>query len=370
MSPEYYLQPAEDLQPLRRATSTRRSRRRHADAEDRRRARAAASRGGRSGPRRHEGAGRAASGAGTWTASRCTTTPWCSFPPPTSRSASARRIRRDPAEHAGDGRAHHAALARSWTSTIPRRRSRWSSTSGARGTRSCPARTPGFLAQQNSVRDALIAALNINIFARHADRVRMANIAQMVNVLQAMILTDKDEDGPDADLPRVQDVRAVPGRDVRAGDLRRRHATRTAASRCRASTRSPPRTRPARSGSRSRTSIRQRPAEIATTLAGITARTATGETLTGARDRQRQHLRGAEHCRRRNRSRRRSTGDRLTLTLAPKSVTVIGGAAMSRDMRARAIARRWPLGMRAASLGRGARRCRPKCRRRSPARSR
>ena len=74
-----------------------------------------------------------------------------------------------------------------------RRRSRWSSTSGARGTRSCRARTPGFLAQQNSLRDALIAALNINIFARHADRVRMANIAQMVNVLQAMILTDKEK---------------------------------------------------------------------------------------------------------------------------------------------------------------------------------
>ena len=43
------------------------------------------------------------------------------------------------------------------------------------------------------MRDALIAALNINIFARHADRVRMANIAQMVNVLQAMILTDKEK---------------------------------------------------------------------------------------------------------------------------------------------------------------------------------
>ena len=49
---------------------------------------------------------------------------------------------------------------------------------------------PGFLFQQNSQRDAILAALNINIFARHADRVRMANIAQMINVLQAMILTD------------------------------------------------------------------------------------------------------------------------------------------------------------------------------------
>ena len=47
-----------------------------------------------------------------------------------------------------------------------------------------------FLEQQNSQRDAIIAAINLNTFARHADRVRMANIAQMVNVLQAMIFTD------------------------------------------------------------------------------------------------------------------------------------------------------------------------------------
>jgi alpha-L-arabinofuranosidase len=40
------------------------------------------------------------------------------------------------------------------------------------------------------MRDAIVAALNVNIFTRHADRVRMTNIAQMVNVLQAMILTD------------------------------------------------------------------------------------------------------------------------------------------------------------------------------------
>ena len=56
-----------------------------------------------------------------------------------------------------------------------------------------PGSNPGFLAQQNSQRDAILAALNLNIFARHADRVRMANIAQMINVLQAMILTDKEK---------------------------------------------------------------------------------------------------------------------------------------------------------------------------------
>jgi alpha-N-arabinofuranosidase len=56
-----------------------------------------------------------------------------------------------------------------------------------------PGSHPGFLLQQNSMRDAVLAALNLNIFARHADRVRGANIAQMINVLQAMILTDKEK---------------------------------------------------------------------------------------------------------------------------------------------------------------------------------
>ncbi len=53
-----------------------------------------------------------------------------------------------------------------------------------------PGREPGFLYQQNTLRDALVAGLNFNIFHRHAKRVQMTNIAQMVNVLQAMILTD------------------------------------------------------------------------------------------------------------------------------------------------------------------------------------
>lgn len=56
-----------------------------------------------------------------------------------------------------------------------------------------PGRNPGFLYQQNTLRDALVAALSLDIFHRHADRVRMTAIAQMVNVLQAMILTDKEK---------------------------------------------------------------------------------------------------------------------------------------------------------------------------------
>jgi len=53
-----------------------------------------------------------------------------------------------------------------------------------------PGTNPGFLYQQNSVRDALVAGLTLNIFNKHADRVKMACIAQMVNVLQAVILTE------------------------------------------------------------------------------------------------------------------------------------------------------------------------------------
>lgn len=58
---------------------------------------------------------------------------------------------------------------------------------------SLPGFNPGFLHQQNSLRDALVAALHFDIFSQHADRVKMANIAQMVNVLQAMILTSDEK---------------------------------------------------------------------------------------------------------------------------------------------------------------------------------
>lgn len=53
-----------------------------------------------------------------------------------------------------------------------------------------PGSNPGFLFQQNTTRDALIAALNFNIFNKYSKRVHMANIAQIVNVLQAILLTD------------------------------------------------------------------------------------------------------------------------------------------------------------------------------------
>ena len=53
-----------------------------------------------------------------------------------------------------------------------------------------PGTNPGFLYQQNTMRDALVAGIHFNIFNKHCDRVKMANIAQTINVLQAVILTD------------------------------------------------------------------------------------------------------------------------------------------------------------------------------------
>lgn len=53
-----------------------------------------------------------------------------------------------------------------------------------------PGTNPGFLYQQNTMRDAITAGLTLNSFNNHAERVKMANIAQMINVLQAIVLTD------------------------------------------------------------------------------------------------------------------------------------------------------------------------------------
>jgi alpha-N-arabinofuranosidase len=56
-----------------------------------------------------------------------------------------------------------------------------------------PGTNPGFLYQQNTLRDALVAGVTLNMLNRHCDRVKMANIAQIINVLQAMILTDQEK---------------------------------------------------------------------------------------------------------------------------------------------------------------------------------
>lgn len=56
-----------------------------------------------------------------------------------------------------------------------------------------PNTNPGFLFQQNTIRDAILAGATLNIFQNHSDRVRMANLAQTVNVLQAVILTNEEK---------------------------------------------------------------------------------------------------------------------------------------------------------------------------------
>ncbi|MFT2008561.1 alpha-N-arabinofuranosidase [Pontibacter sp. 13R65] len=56
-----------------------------------------------------------------------------------------------------------------------------------------PGTNPGFLYQQNTMRDAMIAGVTLNIFNNHSDRIRMANLAQAINVLQAVILTDEEK---------------------------------------------------------------------------------------------------------------------------------------------------------------------------------
>ncbi len=56
-----------------------------------------------------------------------------------------------------------------------------------------PGTNPGHLYQQNTMRDAMVAALSLNVFQRHTDRVKMTNIAQVANVLQSMVLTRGDK---------------------------------------------------------------------------------------------------------------------------------------------------------------------------------
>ena len=142
-----------------------------------------------------------------------------------------------------------------------------------------PGSNPGFLVQQNSLRDAILAALNLNIFARHADRVRMANIAQMINVLQAMILTDKEkmvltptyhvfkmyvpfQDA--AFVPVVFDAGAYTQGDVTLPRLDAIAAKDSAGKLWLAITNIDP----------------NQPAEIEVSLAGVAAKSAAGETLT------------------------------------------------------------------------------------------
>jgi alpha-N-arabinofuranosidase len=184
-----------------------------------------------------------------------------------------------------------------------------------------PGTNPGFLQQQNTLRDAVIAALNLDIFMRNSDRVRGANIAQMINVLQAMILTD----GPKMVLtPTYQVYRMyVPFQDATLvpvsfdagtytyGDIRLPAVDAIAARDT--------------SGNLWLAIVNvdpNRPARIAAAIDGVAVRSAAGEVLTAATldahnsfDQPNQVVRRPFVV--------RVSGDQLTFDMPPKSVTVV-----------------------------------------------
>jgi len=184
-----------------------------------------------------------------------------------------------------------------------------------------PGTNPGFLVQQNSLRDAVLAALNLNIFARHADRVRMANIAQMVNVLQAMILTDKEKMilTPTYYVYRMyvpfQDATSVPvtfdaGTYIHGNVTLQRVdaiAARDVAGRLWLEiTNLDP----------------NRPAEVEVNIAGVAAKSASGETLTAPKVDSVNTFDAPNTVVPRPFS-ARAQGGKLTLKLEPRSVTVV-----------------------------------------------
>jgi alpha-N-arabinofuranosidase len=184
-----------------------------------------------------------------------------------------------------------------------------------------PGSTPGFLVQQNSLRDAILASLNLNIFARHADRVRMANIAQMINVLQAMIMTDKQKMllTPTYHVFRMyvpfQDATFVPvtfnAGTYTHGDITLPRVDAIAAKDASgtlwlAATNVDP----------------ARPAEIAVRMAGVSPTIATGETLTAAAV-DSVNTFDAPKVVAPKPVTAKAHGDQVMLTLEPKSVTVL-----------------------------------------------
>jgi alpha-N-arabinofuranosidase len=184
-----------------------------------------------------------------------------------------------------------------------------------------PGTNPGFLAQQNSLRDAVLAALNLNIFARHADRVRMTNIAQMVNVLQAMILTEKEKMvlTPTYYVYKMyvpfQDATFVPvtfdAGTYTHGDITLPRVDAVAA-----------RDASGKLWLEITNVDPDRPAEVEASLAGITARSAAGETLTAPRVDSVNTFEAPKTVVPKPIS-AKVRGGKLTLTVEPKSVTVL-----------------------------------------------
>jgi alpha-N-arabinofuranosidase len=184
-----------------------------------------------------------------------------------------------------------------------------------------PGSNPGFLVQQNSLRDAVLAALNLNIFARHADRVRVANVAQMVNVLQALILTDKEKMvlTPTYYVYKMyvpfQDATSVPV-TFNAGTYTRGDVTLPRVDAIAA------RDKAGKLWLEITNLDPNQPVEIEASLAGVTAKSASGETLTAPKV-DSVNTFDAPNTVAPKPVAAKVQGGKLTLKLEPKSVTVI-----------------------------------------------
>ena len=184
-----------------------------------------------------------------------------------------------------------------------------------------PGSNPAFLVQQNSMRDAILAALNLNIFARHAERVRGANIAQMINVLQAMIMTDQEKMVLTPTyyvynmLVPFQDATSVPV-TFNAGSYTNGNLTLPRIDAIAA------RDRTGKLWLEITNVDPNQPVEIVASLPGINARAATGETLTAAKADSVNTFAAPNTVKPKPIS-VKVEGGKLKLTLEPKSVTVI-----------------------------------------------
>ena len=110
---------------------------------------------------------------------------------------------------------HFAAIEEAGSSTQPEVKlvvDEWGAWYGG-GTRLGPEYN---LSQQNTVRDALLAGITLDIFQKHADKVGAACVAQTINCLHSLMMAKDDQSFLISDLPRVQDVHATYGGEVAA----------------------------------------------------------------------------------------------------------------------------------------------------------
>jgi alpha-N-arabinofuranosidase len=185
-----------------------------------------------------------------------------------------------------------------------------------------PGRDMGALYQQNTLRDAVVAGINLNVFNRHADRVRMSNIAQMVNVLQAVILTDKERMVLTPTYHVYRMYRVHQGATLIPTELTAPEYKSEGAS------------VPSLSASASRDAAGRlhvsivnldpnRPAEVTTTLAGSAVKSVTGEVLTAPAVNAMNTFESPNAVRPAPFGGHKLRGPQLSLEIPPKSVVVL-----------------------------------------------